>query len=80
MNEKDWEAFQDEMRVLTEKYGVKEAAFCGDADGRFLGFAIHQVHTAKEIADIVINVGRLWQHFRGVIRDILDDFERPRKE
>jgi hypothetical protein len=80
MNEKDWTDFQEELRVLTEKYGVKDAAFCGDADGKLIGFAVSRELPAKSIVGVVMNVGRLWQHFRGVLWDVLDEFEKPRKE
>ena len=70
-------AFKAELRELFEKYGLKDGSFAAtDKEGRF--HALMTLHEAPNIAGLfqsVLNIGRLWQHARVVVKDILDDFQ-----
>ena len=76
MKEKEVEAISEELGKVIKKYKLKDCAFCGTTDdGMFTGFAIGNA-TNHDVFNIALNVGRLWQHFRGLTRDVLNTFEK----
>lgn len=67
-----------EMEKLTKKFGLTDCAFCGvePKTGEFLGFVIDKSITLETAWNVTLNVGRLWQHMRTIIRDTLNKFDK----
>ena len=78
MENEEYKKFHDEIRAVTEKYGVTAAVFTGSSNTegacRYLGFIIGKINL-MEHAECTFNVGRLWQHMRTEFRKTLDRFE-----
>lgn len=67
----------DDLAKVVKKHGLSNCAFCGTTkDDEFIGFAVGEKVFHKDVFNIALNVGRLWQHFRGVTRDVLNTFEK----
>ena len=77
MDEKQ-EAILKDLRELCAKHGLREAAFvCSNSEGKFGGFpCIKEDPSYGEIYEATMNIGRLWQHSKGVARDLLDEFDK----
>ena len=66
---------------LVKKHNLKGASFCAiksDPD-EFYGLTLIEESEKFDIRDLmeaVIAVGRLWQHSRSLVRQILGDFEK----
>lgn len=67
----------DDLAKVVKKYGLKDCAFCGTTENEeFIGFAVGEKIFQKDVFNIAMNIGRLWQHFRGATRDVLNTFEK----
>ncbi len=75
MEEKELKELAKELEVLVKKYGIASAAFTGNSSDRYIGLVIGAI-SVSEMFGTVMNVGRLWQHMRGIIRDKLAKFEK----
>lgn len=77
MKERDLDPIAKELARIVTKYHLNNCAFCGTTkDDEFIGFAVGEKVFHKDVFNIALNVGRLWQHFRGVTRDVLNTFEK----
>lgn len=73
---------KDEMTTIIDKFtefcaanGITNAAMCGSTKNTtFIGGGIPA--TLSEMILTACNVGRLWQHFRTLVRDGLHQFEK----
>ena len=69
------EEIKKEVEKIADKYGLDAVSFCGSKDEKFIGFIVEN----KQLGDFfaaTLNVGRLWQHCRTGIRDILHGYEK----
>lgn len=70
---------REEIATIAEKYGIRDAAFCGvAADDDFCGFFIGKGTSlrAGQVFNTVLNIGRLWQFAREMSRKVLASFEK----
>jgi len=75
MNEEKVKEFESRLESLIAEYGITCAAFTGTCDDHFIGFAV-PAQTILSLWQTVLNVGRLWQLFRELIRGKLNEFEK----
>jgi len=66
---------------LIKKHNLKDASFCAIKPNtdEFYGLTLIEEGEKFDIRDLmeaVMAVGRLWQHSRGVVRQLLGDFEK----
>lgn len=73
--EKKIESFEEKLTKLVDEYEIKNAAFCGQRDEEYVGFVVGK-HNLLSMWEVVLNVGRLWQHMRENTRSTLNRFER----
>lgn len=75
------EDLKKDLEAIALKHGIKDMACCGTVEEKdgpvFLGFLVTH-GTAIELIETTFNVGRLWQHARGEVRRMLNDFEREK--
>lgn len=70
-------AFREELVALCGKHNVKKASFCGTMGDEFVAlFCAGEVKAVSDVTEAVMNVGRLWQHARMMVKKMLDEFER----
>lgn len=78
MDTQELEGFKTELNVISERYGIENAAFCGDNGSEFIGFFV--VVGGRISMDDAwrssLNVGRLWQYAREAVRNILNNYEK----
>jgi hypothetical protein len=68
--------FQKELELVIEKFGVKYCSFCGsDDEGKMIGVFLGKP-TRETIFNYALNVGRMWQHTRGAIREELNTYDK----
>ena len=70
---------QKELAVVLEKYGIRDSAFCGvGEEGHFIGGMVGSGGEISRESTIktALNIGRLWQHTRETVRNVLDSFEK----
>ena len=68
---------REDLIQLMKKHGIRNASFCGtDAADCYHGLMCVEETSVAGIFESAVNIGRLWQHTRTVIRRTLDDFER----
>jgi hypothetical protein len=76
-SKKKYEELARKMDALIEEYGLVDAAFCGTTkEGMFFGRAMGVKVYQKDVFNVAMNVGRLWQHFRTLTKQALDMFEK----
>ena len=69
---------RSDLIELCRKHDISNASFCGSSpDDQYYGLMCIEKTTTAEVFKSAMNIGRLWQHTRMVIRQILDDFEKP---
>lgn len=77
MTEEARDILTRDLARIAKKHNLKDCAFCGTtAEGEFYGAAIGEKVLQSDVFNIALNVGRLWQHFRGLTRDVLNTFEK----
>ena len=77
MTEEVMDILSRDLAKVAKKHNLKDCAFCGTtAEGEFYGAAVGEKVFQADAFNIALNVGRLWQHFRGLTRDVLNGFER----
>lgn len=76
MTDEEIDNLRKAINAVAELHHVKNIAFCATAEGdnKFVGFVGEQ--GLQNSFNAVLNVGRLWQHSRQCIKDILGDFEK----
>ena len=75
---------KDEIKLdlikLIKKHKLKAGSFCAiKPNNEFYGLTLIEEGEKFDIRDLmeaVIAVGRLWQHSRSLVRQILGDFEK----
>jgi len=67
--------FYKKIADVCKEFGVENVSISGNRYNQFIGVLSIDKDTPS-ILDAVMNVGRLWQHSRTVIRDMLNDFEK----
>ena len=66
-----------DLAKIAKKHNLRYCAFCGTtAEDEFYGAAVGDKVIQTDVFNIALNVGRLWQHFRGLSRDVLNAFEK----
>lgn len=77
MNE-ELQSIRTDLLEVIKKHGLKNGAFCATApDNRYVGFGhLEEYESPATLFESALNIGRLWQHIRTVIRKTMDDFER----
>jgi hypothetical protein len=77
MTEEARDILTRDLDKIAKKHGLTNCAFCGTtAEDEFYGAAVGDKVSQADVFNIAMNVGRLWQHFRGLTRDVLNTFER----
>ena len=77
MEKEKQKEFRIELQKLCNKYEVKNAAFTGCDKESYIGLScLDESPSLGSIMESVNNIGRLWQASRGIIADILNDFEK----
>lgn len=75
MKEEDIDNLNKDLEEIVKKYFLKNCSFCGnDEEEHFIGFCVGNL-TQITLWSASLNVGRLWQHIRGLVRMTLSDFE-----
>lgn len=69
---------ESDLRGICEKYDIKNAAFCGETLGEFIGIPVSDSGPVLSCFATVLNVGRMWQAMREQTRAMLDMFEQKR--
>ena len=77
MTDEKLKELQDKIRALCEECGVINASVCGiDAkSGQFIGFNVFKSDSVGDLFESTMAVGRMWQHCRTQIREIMNDFD-----
>lgn len=81
MTNEQTDKFRDDIVKLMKAYGLKHGSFIGtvNEDEKFFAFSTtgsNDTLTTFDIFAICLNIGRYWQHMRGQVKDILNEFER----
>ena len=67
---------KEALQKVCKDYNVKDASFCGVTDtGVYMIISICGPKTLKRLMSTITTVGRLWQHARQSMIDVLDGFE-----
>jgi hypothetical protein len=71
---------EEELRLIAESYNVDHMAVCAtdQTDGSYVGFIVGK-HNMLTMHETVLNIGRLWQYGRELVRQSLDNFEIKRR-
>lgn len=70
-------AFRDDLIALCGKYGIENASFCGTIGDEFVSaFCMGELKSVSGVTEAAMNVGRLWQHARSMVKKMLDGFEK----
>jgi hypothetical protein len=76
-NIKEQEEFLLELRILTDKYKLKNVIFGGKVNDRFWGFiGITPITDLRELTENVAISLRLYQYAREKIFNVFDDMAR----
>ena len=76
MKENEMSDLQKDLDAVGKKWSLKNCAFCGsDNEGNFVGTQVGST-TVLSFWETSLNVGRLWQHMRTQVRNILNEHER----
>lgn len=74
---KEQDTLRADLQELCKKHGIRNASFCGTTvECWFRGLTCISPATPSEVFESVLNLGRLWQHSRTVIRNMMDEFEK----
>ena len=77
MEKEKQEEFKKELQELCKKYEVENAAFTGADENNYIGLScLDESPSLGSIFESVNNIGRLWQSSRGIIADMLNNFEK----
>jgi len=76
MNEEQHDALRDDLIEIANKHNIKNAAFCGEHEGLFVGHFVGDTITYDQLWASVIVVGRLWQWARGLVKQSLDSLDK----
>lgn len=68
---------EGELEDIIAKHGIKNAAFAGKHDEDYIGMFIGP-QTNSDAMETVCNIGRLWQHAREQMRNMLNRFDKDR--
>lgn len=78
MNENVKVKFRGKLVDLCEEFGIKNVSIAGTHHDEFIGILLidEEKKSFSDIFESVINIGRLWQHSRTIVRSVLNDFEK----
>jgi len=77
--DKETQEFLDEIYTVCKKHKIKCASICGTrTNENFIGYVggPNENKNIYELTEAIVNVGRMWQHARAVLRDTLNGFEK----
>ena len=68
----------ERISKVCKEFGVENVSITGNRNKEYIGILLidNETESIPAIFEAVLNVGRLWQHSRAVIRKILNDFEK----
>ncbi len=73
MKQETQNEFREELKILTDKYNIKNVVFGGQCEDKFIGlFGLTPCTNISEIAEIICNAARLYQSGREKLMIYLD--------
>lgn len=77
MDEKMKKEFLQRMQTICSDFGIDNASITGNMGYEYIGILyIGPTQTPGDLFIAITNIGRLWQHGRNTVRDMLNAFEK----